>query len=225
MAACSGSVVFSQPVACPDQNESAPTAYAPARGEPSNLEDLMERYQRADREAAAALVRELSPRLLRYLAGPMRTRTFAQDMLQDCWLRIHSSRHTYRPGSPVLPWVYAIARYTRVDAYHRRRQVDSNEVPTDYVASLAGAGPSVSKPPEIELWRLVDRLPTSQKEVIVMLKISGMTLEEVANATGSTVGSVKQKAHRAYENLRSALRCGTRRAANRVVQKRVQHTK
>jgi RNA polymerase sigma-70 factor (ECF subfamily) len=38
-----------------------------------------------------------------------------------------------------------------------------------------------------------------------MLKVAGMSLEEVARATSSSVGSVKQKAHRAYERLRERL--------------------
>jgi RNA polymerase sigma-70 factor (ECF subfamily) len=38
-----------------------------------------------------------------------------------------------------------------------------------------------------------------------MLKIAGMSLEEVARATSSSVGSVKQKAHRGYEKLREHL--------------------
>lgn len=37
-----------------------------------------------------------------------------------------------------------------------------------------------------------------------MLKVEGLSLEEVARATSSTVGSVKQKAHRAYKKLRQA---------------------
>jgi len=37
------------------------------------------------------------------------------------------------------------------------------------------------------------------------LKISGMSLDEVARATSSSIGSVKQKAHRAYESLRKRL--------------------
>ena len=36
-------------------------------------------------------------------------------------------------------------------------------------------------------------------------QVAGMSLEEVARATSSTVGSVKQKAHRAYERLRERL--------------------
>jgi RNA polymerase sigma-70 factor (ECF subfamily) len=38
-----------------------------------------------------------------------------------------------------------------------------------------------------------------------MLKVNGLSIEEVARATSSTVGAVKQKAHRAYERLRNLL--------------------
>lgn len=48
-------------------------------------------------------------------------------------------------------------------------------------------------------------LPESQREVLAMLKVNGLSIEEVARATSSTVGSIKQKAHRAYERLRKLL--------------------
>ena len=56
-----------------------------------------------------------------------------------------------------------------------------------------------------DLEALLAPLPESQREVIEMLKVAGMSLEEVARATSSTVGSVKQKAHRAYAKLRERL--------------------
>ena len=52
---------------------------------------------------------------------------------------------------------------------------------------------------------LVAALPEAQREVVTMLKVGRLTLEEVARATSSTVGAVKQKAHRAYEGLRKFL--------------------
>ena len=52
---------------------------------------------------------------------------------------------------------------------------------------------------------LVAGLPEAQRDVLTMLKVGGLSLEEVARATSSTVGSVKQKAHRAYEKLRKLL--------------------
>jgi RNA polymerase sigma-70 factor (ECF subfamily) len=52
---------------------------------------------------------------------------------------------------------------------------------------------------------LLAPLSGSQREVIEMLKIAGMSLEEVARATSSSVGSVKQKVHRAYKKLRETM--------------------
>jgi len=168
-----------------------------------DIEHLMARYQQADPVASAALIKLLSPQLYRFFAGPMGSKTDAEDMLQDVWLRIHRVRHTYRPGEPVLPWVYAIARCVRVDDYRKRHRIASRETCVDVLPE-----PSVSKDERACLPRfeeLVAALPESQREVVTMLKVDGLSIEEVARATSSTVGAVKQKAHRAYERLRKLL--------------------
>ena len=165
----------------------------------------MERYQQADAAATAELVERISPMLLRFLAGPLQTRDHAEDMLQDCWMRIHRARHTYRPGSPLLPWVFAIARHTRVDAYRRRSQITRRELVADDLEAVSPAAADPLPTDHQDLWKLVRELPESQQEVVKMLKVAGLSLEETARATGSTVGSVKQKAHRAYRRLRELL--------------------
>ena len=53
---------------------------------------------------------------------------------------------------------------------------------------------------------LVAALPDAQREVLTMLKVGGLSLEEVAGATSSSAGAVKQKAHRGYDRLRKLLR-------------------
>lgn len=167
------------------------------------LETLMEAYQRGDGEAANRLIESVSPALHRYLAVHSADRRHADDLLQDVWLRIHKSRHTYRPGEPVLPWLYAIARHVRIDGY-RRREFERQESTLEGVAE-----PSAPSEPEssggADLEYLLSSLPESQREVVSLLKISGLSLEETARVTRSSVGSVKQKAHRAYEKLRTLL--------------------
>ena len=176
-----------------------------AQDDPERLQQLMEGYQNADRDAAAELVSRLSPMLLRFLSGPLQTRSHAEDMLQECWLRIHRARHSFRPGSPVLPWIFAIARHTRVDAYRRRSQIDQRETFTENLESVSRAAEWRPEEDGEELWRLVRQLPPSQQEVVRMLKVGGLSLEETARATGATVGAVKQKAHRAYRKLRELI--------------------
>jgi RNA polymerase sigma-70 factor (ECF subfamily) len=140
-------------------------------------------------------------------------------MLQEVWLRIHRVRHTYRPGEPLLPWVYAIARRVRVDSYRKRQRIASRERAVEVLPeSAAGTPEEKTDLPAFE--DLVASLPESQREVLTMLKVNELSLEDVARATSSTVGAVKQKAHRAYQRLRSLLeRVQFAQAAHRGVAK------
>jgi RNA polymerase sigma-70 factor (ECF subfamily) len=163
----------------------------------------MEAYQRGDASAGDELFLRVSQQLYRFMAAQSGDRPHAEDLLQDLWLRVHKARNTYRPGEPVLPWLYAIARFVRVDGY-RKRRAERFEEPIapgfEPKTEVTGRGDDL---PEID--QLLSALPESQREVVLMLKVSGLSLEEVAKATASSVGSVKQKAHRAYEKLRSTL--------------------
>ena len=164
-------------------------------------EALMVRYQQGDSKAAGELVARISPALHRFFMARFVSRRYADDLLQETWLRVHQVRHTYRPGEPVLPWLYAIARHVRVDQYRKARRTEDREQQVERLPEVAAV--ERDRGPDIDA--LLACLPESQRDVVAMLKISGMSLEEVARATASSVGSVKQKAHRAYEKLREVL--------------------
>jgi RNA polymerase sigma-70 factor, ECF subfamily len=169
------------------------------------LRELMRRYQGGDPIALEQLVRRISPSLLRYFAGSPSNQNDAEDLLQNCWMQVHRSRHTYRTSEPLMPWIFAIARHTRLDGYRKRRRLESRELlVSDIPEHLQGSAPETAYEKD-DLGNLLAALPDGQREVILMLKVSGMSLEEVARATSSTVGAVKQKAHRAYVALRRAL--------------------
>jgi RNA polymerase sigma-70 factor (ECF subfamily) len=173
----------------------------------SNPEELMARYQAGDFAAAGRLIRQLSPQLRRFFAVEWASRAHADDLLQETWLRIHRVRQTYRPGEPLLPWLYAIARYVRVDHYRKMSRTVARERPLD--EESAAAHPETGDGGAEELEALLAPLTSGEREVIEMMKIAGMSLEEVARALSLSVGAVKQKVHRAYESLRR-LRGGMR---------------
>jgi RNA polymerase sigma-70 factor, ECF subfamily len=171
----------------------------------ADLEQLMAAYQQGDSAAAAALIQRVSPQLHRFFLVQVASRRDADDLLQETWLRIHEARHTHRLGEPVLPWLYAIARHIRVDHYRKVQRRALREQQVEVMPEAAApAGGRTDRGPDLET--LLGALPESQREVITMLKVAGMSLEEVARVTRSSVGSVKQKAHRAYEKLRGLLK-------------------
>lgn len=168
-----------------------------------DLEQLMVRYQNGDPVAADELINRLSGKLHAFFSSHMGSRSHADDMLQEAWLRLHRARYAYRSGEPVLPWVFAIAKRVRVDHYRRRLRIEKRERVTDNLHLLPQGAPAANAVPSFG--ELLDPLPESQREVLIMLKVNGLTIEEVARATASTVGAVKQKAHRAYSRLRALL--------------------
>jgi RNA polymerase sigma-70 factor (ECF subfamily) len=170
----------------------------------SNLEMLMVSYQQGDFGAATSLISRISPQLHRFFLAQSESRADADDLLQETWLRIHRVRHTYRPSEPALPWFYAIARHVRVDHYRKSIRTIVGEQKLEAMSKEASSVPGESDHVH-RLEVLLAPLPESQREVIEMLKVSGMSLEEVARATSSSVGSVKQKVHRAYKKLRETM--------------------
>jgi RNA polymerase sigma-70 factor, ECF subfamily len=172
----------------------------------SNLETLMARYQQGDFDAATLLIEAFSPQLYRFFLAQAQSRNDADDLLQETWLRVHRVRHTYRAGEPAPPWFYAIARHVRVDHYRKSMRASAGARQWEERAVYAA-------PPDArnDLDALLAPLSASQREVLEMLKVAGMSLEEVARATSSTVGSVKQKAHRAYKKLRETMSVTTLR--------------
>jgi RNA polymerase sigma-70 factor (ECF subfamily) len=161
-------------------------------------------YQAGDFAAARCLIERVSPPLHRFLAAQAANRPDADDLLQEVWLRIHRVRHTYRTGAPLLPWIYAIARHVRVDHYRRSLRITVREQLLGDISQAAYAPQPASLQAD-ELEELLAPLPQSKREVLEMVKVAGMSLEEVARATSSSVGSVKQKVHRAYKTLRQTI--------------------
>jgi RNA polymerase sigma-70 factor (ECF subfamily) len=168
-------------------------------------ERLMANYQAGDFAAARGLIAQVSPQLLRFFAARRVSRADAHDLLQETWLRIHQVRHTYRRSEPALPWLYAIARHVQIDHYRRTRRVATREQQVEDVSELAMT-PAAECGATDDLEALLAPLSASQRETIEMLKVAGMSLEEVARVQSSTVGAVKQKVHRAYATLRKAMR-------------------
>ena len=142
-------------------------------------------YQAANRTAAELLAAKVYPMLHRFYSS-LGEYERADDLAQECWIRLHKARHSYRPPEPVLPWVFAIARHTRVDQFRKQARSSGREVAMEVGADFAAPAPEA----EPTVLPLLEQLPTSQKEVLLLLKVTGMSLEEVARATASTVGSV-----------------------------------
>lgn len=171
--------------------------------------EIMRRYQQGDKRAAEELIELLTPRLYRFYLSQTDSRAYADDLVQECWLRIHKARHTYRLNEPFLPWFYSLARHARVDEFRKRSRVARHEQGVDLLPERPRQEHEPYDGKSFE--ELTASLPESQREVLRLMKVDGLSLEDVARVTATTVGAVKQKVHRAYEKIRKQMGEGTGR--------------
>ncbi len=173
---------------------------------------LMVRYQRGEARAFDALTALVGPTLFRFFAHSTPDRENAEDLYQETWLKVHHARHTYRPGEPLMPWLYGIARHVGAD--HRRRyarhhrRVEAAEQVARIEAPVAGSPPPAAdgKVEAAQLLELaMEGLPETQREALILLKVEGLSVEEAARIAGTSPGALKVRAHRAYARIRARI--------------------
>jgi RNA polymerase sigma-70 factor (ECF subfamily) len=178
------------------------------------LARLMARYAAGDDGVFDAIYQCLEAPLYRFCLRLTAQRHEADDLFQETFLKMHRARATYAPGANVLHWSYAIARslyLSRVRYWQRRPEWLG---PAKDVSELEDTHNDVASTPEAELIadRLLDvvvaelrRMSEKNRSAYVLMRQEGFSAADAAAVLGTTVDSVKQRAHRADQRIRSAL--------------------
>jgi RNA polymerase sigma-70 factor (ECF subfamily) len=182
--------------------------------EVDHLDELMRLYGRGEDSAFEPLYKLLAPRLYRFCLRLASRRSDADDLLQETFLRLHCGRATYLPGANALHWAFAIARSAYLDRlrYWRRRPEQLGA--GNDVAQENGLQAQETHRPEAdllarELWHVVTaelgRMSEKSRVAYILLREEGLSVKDAALVLGTTADVVKQRAHRAYEQLRHAV--------------------
>jgi RNA polymerase sigma-70 factor (ECF subfamily) len=188
-------------------------------------DELIRAATAGDREAVGRLLAVVQPYVVRYCRarlGPPNPSPAADDVAQEVCLAVLTSLPAYRfTAKPFLAFVYGIAAHKVIDA-HRA----STRTPWDLDVEIPDSEDRTEGPEQHalraelsgELRRLLDELPDTQREIVVLRAALGLSAEETAATVGSTAGAVRVAQHRALTRLRRALTAaGIGRAAHHPV--------
>ncbi len=174
----------------------------------SRADRAMDRYARGEEAAFAELYDELAPRLYRFALRWTRSRSAAEDAVQQTLLQIHAARQRFVSGAAVAPWAYAIARRLLIDLGRRgaREELRADEV---YDPEQPATAPSPEEAlhlrrVEAEARRDLASLPPGWREAFELVRFEGLSVAETAEVLGITPGMVKIRTHRATAALRKA---------------------
>jgi RNA polymerase sigma-70 factor (ECF subfamily) len=162
----------------------------------------------------AAAYRCFLDELSGYLRAFLRRRLTArpddvEDVLQETLLAIHNGRHTWDPGQPLKPWVYAITRYKLIDSARARARREDQNLPLDAVEDLLGDTDEEPRNARRDIGQLLELLPDRHRLPILHVKVQGMSVRECARLTGMSESAVKVGVHRGLKALAARIREAT----------------
>lgn len=182
--------------------------------------ELLLRCQQGDEGAFEALYQTIQADLYGLLWAILRNHDDVTETMQECLIRIFRHLKGLREQEHFPAWLTRLAvNQARTHLKHRRSnpvsffQFDAGDEHTEEAAGATiaaeGTNPvanAIAREQRRELERAIGKLTPRQRAAIVLYEIEDMSLAEVANALGCSVGAVKFHLFSARRRLRVLLR-------------------
>jgi RNA polymerase sigma-70 factor (ECF subfamily) len=177
-------------------------------------EELMLAYQGGDAGAFETLYARHKGRLYRFMLRSVRNAEQMEELYQDVWMRVIESRGRYAPSAKFTTWLYTIAHNRMMDHFRKNslrevNGIDDVQAAAEAVPVRAGEQPEAMHETREDLKRLaaaIAALPSAQREAFLLHEESGMSVAEIAEATGVDAEAAKSRLRYAMQKLREALR-------------------
>jgi RNA polymerase sigma-70 factor (ECF subfamily) len=127
-----------------------------------------------------------------------------EDVVQEVLLALHLKRSTWVPGTPVAPWVAAIARNKVVDALRRRGQ--RTEVSIESVMEQLWSDEKAAEGHAYDIERVLGQLKPRQRDVVRAVSLEGRSAQEVAASLAMSESAVRVTLHRSLRTLAAIFR-------------------
>jgi RNA polymerase sigma-70 factor, ECF subfamily len=133
----------------------------------------------------------------------LRDRESAEDVTQEVFIKVWRALPGYDGRASISTWIYTITRNASVSALRARHPQSSLSDPEVMEAAEANyPGPATDVLAErAAILKIVDRLPTKQRQVVMLFYMEEQSHEEVATMLAIPVGTVKTLLHRARAQL------------------------
>jgi len=178
-------------------------------------EELMLRYAAGDAAAFEQLYARHRGGLFRYITRQCGDRGAAEELYQDVWSGVIEARKRYRIEARFATWLYTLAHNRLIDWYRKSSRVvwvdfggDEDEPEID-IAAQRHWQPEVrteSRQLAQAMLELLAALPPQQREAFLLYEEGGLSVGEIAAATGAGIETAKSRLRYAIAKLRLGLK-------------------
>ncbi|MBM7569791.1 RNA polymerase sigma factor SigX [Aquibacillus albus] len=157
--------------------------------------------------------------LFQFIFYMVKDRQQAEDIVQEVYIKVLNSYHTFKGESSEKTWLFSIARHVTID-FFRKQQRKRKKIMDFFDWGEKGhlIKDEHATPDEIavmneeirHIYHCLDKCTIDQKSVVILRYIQSFSIQETAETLGWTVSKVKTTQHRAMKTLRKLLNEGDR---------------
>ncbi len=171
-------------------------------------------YRGGDAAAFDQLYARHKGALFRFVLRSIRERARAEELYQEIWMRVIEARARYEVTAKFTTWLFTIAHNRLTDHWRKKGLAlvslddpgDPDNPPADPPASPASEPLRRLEARErLERFaRALDELPPAQREAFLLREEAGMSIAEIARATGANEEAAKSRLRYAMAKLKEA---------------------
>jgi RNA polymerase sigma-70 factor (ECF subfamily) len=162
-------------------------------------DELVRRAQTGEREAFAEIYRRYHAVVYRFARMMSGSLAVAEDVTQETFTVFLRELHRYQPTcSRISTYLYGVARNLTRSAVRRNRRFVRLDICEDQepIASSDPANALERSQERSQLRRVIARLPSRYREVVILCAIHGLSYGDVAAILGTPVGTVRSRLSR-----------------------------
>ena len=170
---------------------------------------LIERAQQGNTAAFEAIVNRHAAQVYNLALRMVRNPQEAEDIAQESFVRVWRALPTFRADAQFTTWLYRIVTNLCYNRLPRLKQelhaVDADEQNTLQDTAVSIERTLLNEELLNELNQAINSLPESQRLLITLRHVQGMSYDEIAQVTEMPLGSVKTGIFRARRQLKYLL--------------------
>ena len=180
--------------------------------------ELITLYISGNEKAFEVLLMRHKDRIYRFVYMKVRDQVLAEDIFQDAFIKIIKTLKAgaYNEEGKFLPWAMRIAHNLVIDHFRKANKVrlisESSSMKDDFnifstlkLDELNVQEKMVTEELESQMVELIDYLPESQRDILVMRIFKEMSFKDIAELEGISINTALGRMRYALINLRKLI--------------------
>lgn len=163
-------------------------------------DELIEAIAHGDMGALELLYYHMYREIYLYLISIIHNKDDAEDLAQDTFMRVYKYAPNFTPQGQGKSWVYKIANHLALTYLKSSSHItDIHDInPVDF-------GPEENAVNAQLLMTAISKISDTERQIVVLHAVSGLTLSEISEIIGIPLGTVKWKHANAIKKLKKIL--------------------